>query len=123
MPIFRFGLLLFAFVCPSLPAMAEDFSKPHIKVFKAKRELQLFDGEKLVKTYRIALGNNPVPPKEREGDMATPEGSLFHLPQKSAEQISPFPRRQLPGTRGCRARPESRFDFETGTRRNPSRGC
>jgi hypothetical protein len=54
-----------------------EHAKPRIEVFKAKRELQLFDGEKLIKTYRIALGANPKPPKEREGDKATPEGAYF----------------------------------------------
>ena len=50
---------------------------PRLEVFKAKRELQLFDGDRLVKTYRIALGANATQPKEKEGDMATPEGSYF----------------------------------------------
>ncbi len=31
----------------------------------------------VIKTYPIALGSNPVPPKERQGDRATPEGSYF----------------------------------------------
>lgn len=39
--------------------------------------LLLFDGNQLIKTYRIALGTNPAPPKEREGDGATPEGRYF----------------------------------------------
>jgi len=56
---------------------AADLAKPRLEVFKANRELQLFDGEKLVKSYRIALGFNPVPPKERQGDRATPESSYF----------------------------------------------
>jgi murein L,D-transpeptidase YafK len=59
------------------PAAEPPLAKPRIEVFKAKRELQLFDGDKLIKTYRVGLGEKPVPPKEREGDMATPEGTYF----------------------------------------------
>lgn len=52
-------------------------TKCRIEVFKSKRELQFFQAEKLVKTYRVALGTNPKPPKEREGDGATPEGKYY----------------------------------------------
>ena len=60
-----------------VPHSAAELSKPRIEVFKAKRELHLFDGDRLIKTYRVALGTNPVSPKERQGDRATPEGSYF----------------------------------------------
>jgi len=68
---------LLAFVCCHCPLIAADLVKPRIEVFKAKRELRLYDGDQLVKTYHVALGSNPVPAKEREGDRATPEGSYF----------------------------------------------
>ena len=68
-------LLAWAFSHGSL--MAENLVKPRIEVFKAKRQLLLYDGEKLVKTYPVALGSNPVPAKERQGDRATPEGTYF----------------------------------------------
>jgi murein L,D-transpeptidase YafK len=29
---------------------------------------------KLLKSYRVALGRNPIGPKQQEGDMKTPEG-------------------------------------------------
>lgn len=48
--------------------------QPRIVVLKSKRELHLFDGDRLVKTYRIALGRTPVGQKECEGDGRTPEG-------------------------------------------------
>ena len=41
---------------------------------KARRLTLLADGE-VIKTYRIALGGNPVGPKERQGDNKTPEGN------------------------------------------------
>lgn len=77
MIIFRTILFLMAFAFLHVPMIAADLAKPRIEVFKAKRELRLLDGDKLIKTYRVALGTNPVPPKERQGDRATPEGSYF----------------------------------------------
>src|SRR5258708_17865717 len=41
---------------------------------KAKRELFLMHADKVVKSYRVALGRNPVGPKTRQGDGKTPEG-------------------------------------------------
>jgi murein L,D-transpeptidase YafK len=56
-----------------LPAM----KNPHIIIKKKMRELELFDGEKLIKTYPIALGFAPVGDKEQEGDGKTPEGEFY----------------------------------------------
>jgi len=44
-------------------------------VDKSERRLYLYQGEELLRTYRIALGKNPVGPKLRRGDNRTPEGS------------------------------------------------
>ena len=70
-------LCLLACVCGLASPIAVDLVKPRLAVYKARRELRLFEGDQLVKTYRIALGGNPVPPKEQEGDKATPEGAYF----------------------------------------------
>ena len=43
-------------------------------VRKARRRLYLMDGGRVVRTYKIALGLEPVGPKERDGDFRTPEG-------------------------------------------------
>lgn len=45
-----------------------------IIVFKSIRELQLLRGDKVLRTYKIALGGTPVGPKQRQGDHKTPEG-------------------------------------------------
>ena len=45
-----------------------------VLVLKAKRKLLLLNGEKVLKTYRISLGGQPVGPKTMEGDRKTPEG-------------------------------------------------
>ena len=41
---------------------------------KAKRELLLMHAGNTVKSYRVALGRNPVGPKTKQGDGKTPEG-------------------------------------------------
>lgn len=46
-----------------------------IVVNKSKRELLLFKGRTVIRSYHVALGRNPVGPKEREGDGKTPEGA------------------------------------------------
>lgn len=69
--------LLLTALALQVPLLAEELGKPRIEVFKSRRALQLFDGKRLIKTYPIALGTNPVPSKEREGDRATPEGTYF----------------------------------------------
>jgi murein L,D-transpeptidase YafK len=50
---------------------------PHLLVKKKDRQLQVFDGEKLVKTYTISLGFAPDGDKEIEGDGKTPEGDFY----------------------------------------------
>jgi murein L,D-transpeptidase YafK len=60
-----------------------------IVVLKKKHQMLLFDGERIVKTYSVALGYGGLKPKRREGDHRTPEGiyqvdwrnpaSRFHL--------------------------------------------
>jgi murein L,D-transpeptidase YafK len=45
-----------------------------IEVFKARRELVLYSGARLLKTYRIGLGFAPARRKSRQGDGGTPEG-------------------------------------------------
>ena len=55
---------------------------PRIVVTKSKRTLQVFSDNKLVRTYRIALGLSPVEDKIRAGDRRTPEGE-FYICQKN----------------------------------------
>jgi murein L,D-transpeptidase YafK len=46
----------------------------HVVVRKSQRRLYLMDGNRVVRSYKIALGLEPVGPKERDGDFRTPEG-------------------------------------------------
>lgn len=48
-----------------------------IVVEKSNRRLIVYSGSKLIKSYKISLGENPVGDKEYEGDKRTPEGLYF----------------------------------------------
>lgn len=54
-----------------------QIKNPRLLIEKKERSLKLFDDEKLVKTYKIALGFAPEGDKEKEGDGKTPEGEFF----------------------------------------------
>lgn len=43
-------------------------------IHKSQRQAELFDGDKLVKTYECIFGQQPVGPKVKKGDSRTPEG-------------------------------------------------
>jgi len=45
-----------------------------VRVEKAQRQLQLVSGGKVLRSYSIALGGDPVGHKHQEGDERTPEG-------------------------------------------------
>jgi murein L,D-transpeptidase YafK len=46
-------------------------------VRKAERRLYLMRGDSVLRSYRIALGLNPIGQKERSGDYRTPEGRYY----------------------------------------------
>jgi murein L,D-transpeptidase YafK len=45
-----------------------------VVVRKSERRMYLMHGDTVLRAYRVALGLNPVGPKEQEGDSRTPEG-------------------------------------------------
>ena len=55
-----------------------------IVVQKSARNLSIFRAGKRLKTYRVALGRNPVGPKQEEGDMKTPEG-IYKIDNRNAQ--------------------------------------
>lgn len=73
------SILLAAFVYALLPTrrLAQNVLAERLVVYKSKRQLQLWSDGKLIKTYTIALGRQPVGAKRREGDMRTPEGNYY----------------------------------------------
>jgi len=59
---------------------------PHadrVLVLKKERTLQLLRHGMVIKTYKIALGGDPVGPKTRQGDHKTPEG-VYVLDSRNA---------------------------------------
>ena len=48
-----------------------------ILIEKRERRLSLISKGKVLKTYHIALGGNPIGPKEKQGDNKTPEGTYI----------------------------------------------
>ncbi|HEV7682830.1 MAG TPA: L,D-transpeptidase [Pyrinomonadaceae bacterium] len=75
---------------PQRPALKLPLKEPRIVVYKSKRKLELYADGRLVRTYKIGLGTNPVPDKVRQGDRATPEGDfyVFTKNDKSAYYLS-----------------------------------
>lgn len=68
--------------------LAQGASKPalqadHVLVLKKQRTLELLDQGRVIKTYKVALGGDPVGPKTRQGDHKTPEG-IYVLDSRNA---------------------------------------
>ena len=55
-----------------------------IVIEKSKREMSIFKDGRQLKTYHVALGGNPIGPKEEEGDMKTPEG-VYRIDERKAD--------------------------------------
>jgi murein L,D-transpeptidase YafK len=57
---------------------AQNSSHPlhadRVVVLKKERLLQLFSKGTVIKTYKVALGGEPIGPKSQQGDHKTPEG-------------------------------------------------
>ena len=71
-PILIIGFSIYYFLPEKkLPANI-DIDK--LVVYKSKRQLLAFSNGKLIKTYKIALGRQPIGHKQFEGDRKTPEG-------------------------------------------------
>ena len=59
------------------PRLDLPLENARIVVRKADRRLDLYSGEKLLRSYKAGLGFSPVADKIREGDGATPEGEFY----------------------------------------------
>jgi murein L,D-transpeptidase YafK len=65
--------LLLYFLLPSICVYAQT-KADRIIVHKKNRTMELMHAGQVLKTYKIALGGQPVGAKERQGDHRTPEG-------------------------------------------------
>jgi len=65
---------LFAASMPAQSAPQVHLHADRVVVLKKQRTLELLSQSKVIKTYKVALGGDPVGPKTRQGDHKTPEG-------------------------------------------------
>ena len=70
---FLLALVALATLAAASPPTTERAER--ILVLKAERKLQLFQGDKVIREYQVALGGEPVGKKTRQGDHKTPEGN------------------------------------------------
>src|ERR1700730_999934 len=66
------GLVAVSMTAQFTPAKA--LRADHVVVLKKERTLELLSGGKVIKSYKVALGDDPVGPRTRQGDHKTPEG-------------------------------------------------
>ena len=59
----------------------------HIVIIKSTRTMTLMDHDKVLKTYRVALGGVPVGAKQKQGDHKTPEGDYIIDSRNSHSQF------------------------------------
>ncbi len=57
--------------------MLSELQRPEIVIRKKQRVLEVYDSGKLIKSFTIVLGFQPVGDKEVEGDGKTPEGEFY----------------------------------------------
>lgn len=75
-PRFLFLLLLAVLGSAPSPAPASAIEMAdRVVVRKAERRLLLMRGDRVLRTFDVALGLSPKGPKRREGDFRTPEGN------------------------------------------------
>jgi len=70
--LFLFGVAIYYFYPEAKLPKGKIIDK--IEVFKSKRKMLVYSEGKLLKTYKISLGRNPIGQKEFEGDFKTPVG-------------------------------------------------
>jgi len=71
-----------------VPEASQEADQPALHadrglVLKRERTLQLLSQGKVIRSYKVALGGDPIGPKARQGDHKTPEG-LYGLDLRNA---------------------------------------
>src|SRR3954470_23434517 len=73
----RLVLAVLLLVAPLLATVRESKKVDKVLVFKHDHELRLLNNGKVIKSYKVALGADPVGPKMEQGDHKTPEGTYI----------------------------------------------
>jgi len=84
----------------SLFATARATDRPladRILIVKSTRSMTLFHGDKVLKTYKVALGSVPAGPKRIQGDHKTPEGNYIIASRNEHSQFHLALRISYPG--------------------------
>jgi len=76
--------LLFSLALGSEPRPAPIEKADSILILKKEHLLELLSGGKVIRTYKVALGQGGLAPKERAGDGRTPEGHYIIDSRNSA---------------------------------------
>ena len=71
----RCGFALVIFLCLPIGVFSQNKVPDRILIEKSARTMKLMRGDEILKTYKVALGTQPIGAKERQGDHKTPEGS------------------------------------------------
>jgi murein L,D-transpeptidase YafK len=85
-----FTALAIGFFCVSMITQSDAQAVLHadrVVVLKKEQTLELLSQGKVIKTYKVALGGNPVGPKTKLGDHKTPEGSYILDSRNSHSQF------------------------------------
>jgi murein L,D-transpeptidase YafK len=85
-----FGVV--AFLGVLFVSMISGAQGPHatrITVKKSAHEMKLWQGDKLLATYTVSIGNGGTGPKLREGDRVTPVGN-YHVMWKGPSRFNTF---------------------------------
>jgi murein L,D-transpeptidase YafK len=75
-----------------VPGVAQRAAQPalhadRVLVLKKERTLQLLRQGKMIRSYKVALGGDPIGPNARQGDHKTPEG-LYVLDSRNPHSQS-----------------------------------
>jgi murein L,D-transpeptidase YafK len=73
-------------VCAAGHASAQ-VTADRIVIVKSTRTMTLMSGDKILKTYKVALGTQPIGAKDRVGDHKTPEGEYVVDAKKDKSQF------------------------------------
>lgn len=75
---------------PAAAMTPEPLAAPRVVIRKEARELALYDGDRLVRKYPVALAADVRGDKEREGDRKTPEGALYVCTRNEKSRFHKF---------------------------------
>ena len=82
------AMVLLCFSACSKPASLDQGARvDRIVIIKLGHTMSLMNGERVIRTYKVALGKNPVGPKARYGDHKTPEGLYLVDAKKSPSRF------------------------------------